>query len=530
MNSDFYKDMAQRVNSIALFGKLFMLLRSRARSLESFGFEKQEDQILLVFLLLRVVMEKTLSEELCTLDDMAAALSEMNSDLFHLSRSYDEFRQLAALIVDKIVSNEGESIVFQAFGKEDYEVALNYLSSRVVYEGDNPRVSYSMTDDGFRLMLSTLEMEENMQLQFRDMIFQMQLKRKNYSRALDEIRHIFDILKIRRLEIQEKMTTVKKDALILDSANYREMLDENFEIMRDSRNRFDHYELQVDEQLRILKEKQQDSHLDLPDYENLQTLRKIKVMLGKSILSVTQILTALTDFANLFSHELSTQFRANGKRSYSFSRLVMDPVLEDPDLLEKIDFYLQPLFAKNPPSIFQLSHAFEYRQLISKNEGEEFEEVDEDYDLRLEEERKALQQRRREQLNNSVFMLMEQLLESPDQTLTLVQLGQPDDFLPDLTHARTLLSEWGMVSQIDLEMLAEDASDLILEAEIPFSFSLSLLENYSRLPGLKEYGLLKVTKQPGKAFYHLQEDGIDYDLSIDNLQFALYKAERKKTQ
>lgn len=530
MNSDFYKDMAQRVNTIALFGKLFMLLRSRARSLESFGFERQEDQILVVFLLLRVVMEKTLSEELCTLDDMAAALSEMNADLFHLSRSYSEFRELAALIVDKIVSNEGESIVFQAFGREEYEVPLNYLSSRVVYESDSPRVSYSMTDDGFKLMLSTLEMEENMQLQFRDMIFQMQLKRKNYSRALDEIRHIFDILKIRRLEIQERMTTVKKDALIIDPAGYREMIQENYEIMTDSRNRFGHYEKQVEEQLRLLKEKQADSSLELADFENLQTLRRIKEMLGKSIISITEILTALTDFSNLFSQELTAQFRANGRRSYSFTRLVMDPVLENPDLLEKIEGYLKPLFAHRPGPVFQLSHAFEYRQLITKNEEEDLEEVDEEYDRHLEEERKALRKQKRDNLNRSVFMLTESLLNTPGHVLSLQEFGQPENFLPDPGHARQLLSEWSMTSRVDLAMLKEDASDLVLEAEIPFSFSLSLLENYHRLPGLGDYDLLTVRKIPGKVRYGLSEDGIDYELTMDNLEFALHKNEDRQSE
>ena len=66
MKKEFYRDMARRTATIALFGELFMLLRSRSRTLSDYGFEKIEDQMLLVFLLLRVIMEKTLADRKST--------------------------------------------------------------------------------------------------------------------------------------------------------------------------------------------------------------------------------------------------------------------------------------------------------------------------------------------------------------------------------------------------------------------------------------------------------------------------------
>ena len=67
MNSEFYRDLEKRMYSIALFGQLFALLKSRGTTLNRFGFERLDQQILLFFMVLRYIMEKTLASEPCFL-------------------------------------------------------------------------------------------------------------------------------------------------------------------------------------------------------------------------------------------------------------------------------------------------------------------------------------------------------------------------------------------------------------------------------------------------------------------------------
>lgn len=521
MQREFYKDMARRTSLIALFGELFMLLRARTQTLAGYGFKKIEDQIMLVFMMMRVIMEKTLAEETCTLDDLTGALTELNAELFHLPLDYEALRRLASLLVVDVLSNSGEPIVFHAFESEDYIAHPLYITSTVTYEGNAKKASYRMSDDGFRLMLSTLEMEENMQLQFRDLVLEMQLKRRNYSQALDEIRHIFEILKIRELDFQEKTALVRQDAALLSAAAYKEMIEENYTILSDARERFAKYQKQVREQTEDLSEKLTNSALEGPDFENLQTLEQIDKMLSRSVVAITRILKALADFSQAFSGELSAQFRAGSARRYSFSRLVMDRVYENPDLLDAIHTYLHPLFGKNPEPVFQLSPAFEYRQLLNKDEKDGFVEVEEDYDEAAEQKRKQQERESRARLNQAVYLLFDALLQKEDGQLNLAEFGQPQGFPDNLDEARLLLASLADTRTISLAGLAADYEELVVDEDVPWSFPLALLENFGRLPGLGNYAWLDVEKGEGSVNYTLEEEGLKISLNMDNIRFVL---------
>lgn len=478
-----------------------MLLRSKSQSLSGYGFEKTEDQIMLVFLTLRIIMEKTLAEESCTLDDLSASLTELNADLFHLPLSYESLRSIANLIVDQILSNGGEVIEFRAFDQDEFYAHPMYLNSSVIYEGNVKKASYRLSEDGFRLMLSTLEMEENMQLQFRDLVLKMQLERKNYSRALDEIRHIFEILKMKEIEFQDKLAQVRSDASLLSTSTYQAMIDENFQIMEDSEERFKHYSADVRSQIDELNEKLEKSALEGEDYTNLQMLRKIHELLQRSLLALNSILKTLINFSSAFSDELSLQLRSSAFRKYSFTRLVMDPVFENSDLLEQMDTFLHALFIRNPEPQFSLYPAFEYRQLIAREDDDDFEEADEEYDLQAQERRKEALRLQKEQLNESVRMFLEALLEKEDGRLTLAEYGQPEGFVHDSDQARILLSSFASAKTVSISDLKEDRENLVIDEEIPYSFSLALMENYEKLEMLGDYDYLKIRKAPGKAVY-----------------------------
>lgn len=217
VNSDFYRDLEKRMYSIALSGQLFALLKSKGTTLNHYGFERLDQQILLFFMVLRFIMEKTLASEPCFLEDIAMAIREFNRDVFGKDLDQDKCLSLAELCVSNILCNRDEPFFFDPVeGDERWKVRVNYLNSEVVYQNNVPKASYKMSDDGFHLMLSTLEMEENMQLQFRDLVFELQLKAGNYPRALDQIREIFQLFKIQEMEIQNRCVQLRSNAAFLN--------------------------------------------------------------------------------------------------------------------------------------------------------------------------------------------------------------------------------------------------------------------------------------------------------------------------
>ena len=65
---------------------------------------------------------------------------------------------------------------------------ISYVANRIVYlDQEVRRTSYYLSDDGYNLILSTLEIENNMKFTIHEMIFRMHLEKQSYDKAVDEI-------------------------------------------------------------------------------------------------------------------------------------------------------------------------------------------------------------------------------------------------------------------------------------------------------------------------------------------------------
>ena len=74
---------------------------------------------------------------------------------------------------------------FKAFDyeKRTYkEINIRYIDNKVVYlENGVRRTSYYLTDEGYNMMLSTMEMENNLKLSVHEMLFKLHLEKADSS-------------------------------------------------------------------------------------------------------------------------------------------------------------------------------------------------------------------------------------------------------------------------------------------------------------------------------------------------------------
>ena len=123
------------------------------------------------------------------------------------------------------------------FEENDYHVMhISYVANRIVYlDQEVRRTSYYLTDDGYNLILSTLEIENNMKLTIHEMIFQMHLEKQSYDKAVDEIKNVFNLMRIQLQKIQEAMGKIRRNALNYSVKNYEEILLENLDTISDTK-------------------------------------------------------------------------------------------------------------------------------------------------------------------------------------------------------------------------------------------------------------------------------------------------------
>ena len=85
---------------------------------------------------------------------------------FDKRMGYEDCKSLGDFIVNVVLSNEGRPMYFDGYDFEEREyrnMNVSYVANRIVYvDSEVRRTSYYLTEDGYNLLLSTLEIDYNM--------------------------------------------------------------------------------------------------------------------------------------------------------------------------------------------------------------------------------------------------------------------------------------------------------------------------------------------------------------------------------
>ena len=145
-------------------------------------------------------MENSLKEENCTIDDIGEFIGMVNDWYYKRKYSYDDLKNLADFIVNVILSNSGNAMYFKGYDyekKEYTQIYINYIANKIIYlDNGVRRTSYYLTDEGYNMMLSTMELENNLKLTVHEMLFKLHLEKADYGRAVNDIKNVFDQLRI----------------------------------------------------------------------------------------------------------------------------------------------------------------------------------------------------------------------------------------------------------------------------------------------------------------------------------------------
>ena len=81
-----------------------------------------------------------------------------------------------------------------------------------------------------------------MKLTIHEMIFQMHLEKQSYDKAVDEIKNVFNLMRIQLQKIQEAMGKIRRNALNYSVKDYEEILLENLDTISDTKEKFQKYQ------------------------------------------------------------------------------------------------------------------------------------------------------------------------------------------------------------------------------------------------------------------------------------------------
>lgn len=506
MQYEFLKNFPKRMKNVGLYGVLIQNSIQKT-SWKQFGFLKFDEQMNLIFAVMLYIMEQSLREENCTMDDIGAYIDTINTRYLGKEISYDDCRKLGDFVVNVILSNEGRAMYFDGydFEENDYHVMhISYVANRIVYlDQEVRRTSYYLTDDGYNLILSTLEIENNMKLTIHEMIFQMHLEKQSYDKAVDEIKNVFNLMRIQLQKIQEAMGKIRRNALNYSVKDYEEILLENLDTISDTKEKFQKYRELVRSRVKKLEEENINvRRLGEKEEENLENLRIIESYLNRTIDEHQKILSSHFDLKALYTRELEALSQMSLIRRFSMRNDFYDKVLENPSALGNLDYFLRPLFNREPDKVYNLNKALLYQKPSVRNEDEDSEEMldfDEDAYLKEQEEKRRQKLKRYE---SSLGFLLEQASEKGEISLSDIWKNIQENeknaeemqqqLIPNVEIFKEIMVELIRNKEINMESLKKERSEFIQDQTADFQLNEMLLQLSEERFSDKKIGKIEV--------------------------------------
>jgi len=470
---------------------------------KKYGFEEGYEQDNLIFSVLLYIMEQSLKEEICTIDYIGNFIDEVNSLHFKKEMTYEDCKELAEFIVNTILCDEGKAMYFAAFNFKlgEYEsLNISFIKNKMEYIEGVRRVSYSLTDDGYSLLLSTLEIEENLKMTIHEIVFKMHLEKASYDKAVDDIKNIFNMLRIRVQSMEEAIRKIKENPLNYSTQDYRNMMEGNLELLKDSKKKFTLHRELIEEKINEFIEK--DIHIKELNEEEKESLNNLKIIenyLSRTIDEDQRILKKHFDLKDIYGKELENISKMALIERFNFKSEVYNKILDNPEKLDNIELFLRPLLKMDPRKIYNINKALEYQKSINEKSLEKDEFLTfEEGDLLEEENKRKLE--KLEKYKGVIEIILELGRERGSISLgeinSLINENEVlmNSLIPSIQIFREVIIEMLKNRIVDIGEIKEERKNIVESGEIEFQLNKSILEILDTNKSLKRISKIKVEK------------------------------------
>ena len=503
MQFDYLSNFNIRMRKIGYYSMLFRNSINKT-NWKKYEFNDNDEQENLLFTILLFIMEQSLKEEICTLDDLTEFVDRINELYYKKPLTYEQERELVEFIINGILCNDGNVRYYKGFNynKCEYEeININYLDTKIIDVDGVRRVTYSLTDDGYNMILGTLEIEENLRISIHEMIFKLHLDKAAYSKAVDDIKNIFNMFRIRVQKMEESIQRIKENPLNYSNSDYEKITKGNLELMRESKEKYKLHREVVEVRIQEFMEKEINlSELTKEESENLSNLKSIKIYLNKTIDEDQRILKKHFELKEIYSKELEDISKMSIIKRFNLNNEVYDKILDNISNLENIEQFLRPLFICDINKTYNINKAFQYQNPIRKNRVENDLET---LEFNEENNERELERRKLEKLSkykNVIKVILEQGIVNGEIYLSdmndLIKENEylKSELIPTVEIFREVIIEFLKNVVIDIKLIKEERKNNLEFGELDFQLNKAILEVIDENENLKNIKVILVSK------------------------------------
>ncbi|HCQ6326438.1 TPA: hypothetical protein OL516_003090 [Clostridioides difficile] len=363
----------KRVNCIGSYYLIATLANNRNKF-------KEFDNIQFYNLLIQVlcyIFDRSLRRKNCLRDDIKDFIEEINRMDYKIMLSEDDLKDLANYIINGL-TNSGKVYLFTYYSLEQekhIDESIKIIEDKNVKINNQERLSYSLTTEGYRLLLSTKEYDELFQIQISQMIAKLRIEKGDYQGAKEDIYDIINTLEIHQQKIDNYIKIIKVNILYIKEEKYSTVIDTTVETLLEEMDKYE--ELKKEVKL-LIKDKEdyleKDEDIDKEKIKNIRTqLLQMKELIDGIVLAkstATNLLSRVQDFREEFKEILKKLLTTPVLKRFNFKEEILDRLEKDSDFLLIIRELYISLFKVELPNRFNIGVAYQEQKLLNTREIE----------------------------------------------------------------------------------------------------------------------------------------------------------------
>ncbi|WP_443663435.1 hypothetical protein [Clostridium sp.] len=355
-----------------------------------------------------------------------------------------------------------------------------------------------MTEEGYRLLLGSFEVDEKTQIDINQMVLELSLKRKNFTQGLMAIENLNNLVTSQINIINNFIIKTKENILAINQDEFEEDFVKNIEVLREQNTKFDELKTII-----ILEEKRLrgvDGITLESSYESLRQLGRIKELLISISQKAGKLINKHFEFKKEYIKALEDiSYYYNIKR-IDIKENILKPIEEDANKLENIHMLFNPLFNSSLKKYFNINKIFEKQNMYGIDMEDDQVLID-NIDKDMEQEKKLKE--KRQQYQEIVATILEFVIgkKSTDfKALIKFYRGASEKeykkLVPSIRMLAEVIIEFLRIGDIDVNYLIESSGKDYVNEEIEFDFKTILVQEISKKYRLANVNMIRFYKSP----------------------------------
>lgn len=382
----------KRVNVIGSYFLISSIVNNRKKFHE---FSNVEFYNLLIQILC-FIFERSLRRKRCFKENIKSFIEEVNILAYKKPLTNDYLDELTKFTI-KHLTNKGKTFAFPYYNNEKEDITNGYIKiiedTDVIVNKEN-RITYSLTPEGYRLLLSTKEIDELYQIKISQTLAQIRLKNDDYEGAKEDIYDIINNLEIQYQKIDGFMKIIRNNIFNTSEVKYSDIIEQTLSVLLEEMDKY--------EELRestLLKIKDKEDYLDGLEenlYEKAKVLRTQLIQLkdlisgiGLAKSAASGLISRVQTFREEYSDILEKLLRMPVLKRFNFKEEILNKLEDNPEFLISLRDVYTPLFKINLPNIFTINIPYlEQTPLKKEINKEEIIQYSDDFNIVSNEEKK----------------------------------------------------------------------------------------------------------------------------------------------